>query len=119
MQTRTSGLRGRLRLVIFASLFAPGCLVSQEASRIPARSPIVLLGNRVDIVVAAPRALAQASDSVSLMHALETCPPAIRGAAAVAYANEPTGVRGASRDDRVVFVLVPQSSNSGCDASAP
>ena len=107
------------RLIIVASFCAAGPLWSQEPTRIPARSPIVLLGNRVDIVVAAPRALAQASDSLSLARALETCPPGIRGASSVAYAHEPTGVRGASRDDRVVFVLVPPSVNSGCDASAP
>jgi hypothetical protein len=79
----------------------------------------VLFGKEVNVVVAAPRALAQVSDSLSVAHALETCPPAIRASFAAAYANEPTGVRGASRDDRVAFVLVPTPSSSfSCDASA-
>ena len=119
MRTRSSGLRRRLRLITLASLSAPGCLWSQEPTRIPARPPVVLFGKRVSVVVAAPRALAQASDSLNVMRALETCPPAIRGAFDVAYANEPTGVRGASRDDRVMFVLVPTSnSSSGCAVSS-
>jgi len=115
----TSGGRRRLRLITLASLFAPGWLFSQEPTRIPARSPIVLFGNRVNIVVASPRALAQATDSLSVARALESCTAAIRGASAAAYANEPTGVQGASRDDRVVFVVVPAPSSSICgDASA-
>ena len=100
MRTRTSDLRRRSRLVPLALLFAPACLCSQEITRIPARPPLVLFGKRVSILVGAPRALAQASDSLSLARALETCPAAIRGGFAAAYANEPTGVRRASRDDR-------------------
>jgi len=107
------------RPIALACLLAPACLYSQEATSIPARSPLVLFGRGVNIVVGAPRALAQASDSASVARALETCPAGIRGAFGVAYANEPTGVRGAARDDRVVFVLVPPSTTGVCDASAP
>ena len=112
-------LRHTLRLITLAFVSMPWSLWSQEPARIPARSPVVLFGRRVSILIAAPRALAQTSDSLSLAHALEGCPAAIRGAFAAAYANEPVGVRGASRDDRVVFVVVPASGLYNiCDASA-
>ena len=105
---------------MLASLFAPACLCSQGPTRIPARSPLVLFGKRVSVLVGAPRALAQASDSLTLAHTLETCPAAIRSAFSVAYANEPTAVQGASRDDRLVVVVVPTfSPYVECGASAP
>lgn len=120
MRTHTSGLRRKVRLITLGAVCAPGCVFAQESTRIPAQPPVVLFGRRVNVVVAAPRALAQGSDSLRLAHALETCPPAIRGAFPIAYANEPTGARGAFRDDRVVFIVVPTSiSSGGCYAIAP
>ena len=116
----TSRFQRRLRLIPVA-LSAPGCLLSQEPApaTIPAPPPVVLFGKRVSVVVGTPRAIAQASDSVSVARALETCPSAFRGSFNVAYAHEPAGVRGASRDDRLLIVLVPTSNPANaCAANA-
>lgn len=80
----------------------------------------MLFGKRMSVLVGAPRALVRASDSLGLARALETCPATIRAGFPVAYANEPTGVGHAERDDRVVFVLVPTSNTYwACEGSAP
>ena len=117
MRTRLFDVRRRLGLIALTFLVVPGCLWSQPATTIPARPARVLFGKRVSILVGAPRALAQASDSLRLAHALEACPAPIRSGFATAYASEPSAVRGAASDDRVVFVLVPTSSPYWeCDA---